>query len=221
MRLLLALTLCTPWLSFAEPVTAIADNGREIVLEKDGTWRYTSDDLFATTQDGRRIKLSPDGQWSPANPAEAPTYQPVAISANNRDKVYVEDLGFSITLDQLVIETQKETVGKNTRKRSNLVFYLDTNGTDLNLASSNLQVEDSKGRIYPVISVSNGTGLGQQPRLVIRANGAPRWWGVKFFSLQIAQNGLSKNSLGNEQTIELRKAMSDVLNKDVSSLPED
>ena len=221
MRLLFALTLCTPWLSFAEPITAIADNGREIVLEKDGTWRYASDDLFATTQDGRRIKLSPDGQWQPASHAEAPTYQPAVISANNRDKVYVEDLGSSITLDQLVIETHKETIGKNTRKRSNLVFYLDTNGTDLNLVASSLHIEDSKGRAYPVISINKGTGLAQQPRLIIRAKGAPRWWGVKFFSLQITQNSLGKNGLGNEQTIELRKAMSDVLNKDVSSLPED
>ena len=215
--------------SMAEPQRAIADNGREVILNDNGEWEYANDDMYATTKEGNRVRLSPNGKWQPVKqtaapaPKPAPVYQPAAPVYQSatpasvpRDRVILADQNQGLTLDQVVIETHREAVGKNTRKRSNLVFYLDTEGQAVSLNPNDIWVQDSKGRDYPVFAVNQGKSpVGNHPRLVIRANGAPRWWGVKYFSLQF-----KPNSIGNSQTIELRKTMSDVVRKEVNQLPE-
>jgi hypothetical protein len=188
--------------AIAEPKSAIADDGREVVLKDNGDWEYVSEDKFATTADGQRIRLKPNQRWQKVRDSEAPAYQPVPMSTVQRDNAMIADSNVEVILDQVHVENQREDVGKNTRLRSNLVFYLDIQG-------------DLPG--YPVFSAIAGTApIGAKPRWVIRAKGAPRWWGVKFFSLQIAPD-----ALGNQDSIELRKPMRDVLKKEVADLPDD
>ena len=208
-RLLLGSTLLIAASASAEPIKAIADNGREVILNDNGEWEYVTEDLYATTQDGRRIKLMPNGEWQRVSDEEAPVIPAIAVTKDNRDSINLSELDVSLVLDEVVIEDQRETVGKNTRKRSNIVFYVETEGTEIVPSPNQLKVRDSKGRDYPVISTK------REGRLEVRANGAPRWWGVKFFTLEI-----SANTFGNDQAIELRKSMDEVLRKDVSKLPE-
>ena len=215
--------------SHADSKTAVADNGREVILNENGEWEYATDDIFATTTDGHRIRLMPNGEWQEVSEADSPNTQtaietavkkaiqaaPIATSPA-RDVVNLDASNTKITLDVVAIENTRETVGKNTRKRSNVVFYLDIEDSDLVPPASSMQVTDSRGRDYPVFLSQKGTGeRGNQPRVIVRANGAPRWFGVKFFTLEIAPN-----TMGNPDTIELRKSMSDVLRKEVDSLPE-
>ena len=199
--------------------SAIADDGREVVLEDNGVWRYVSDDIFATTPDGQRIRLQPNQRWQKVRDSEAPAYQPVPMTTVQRDNATIAGSDVEVILDQVHVENQREDVGKNTRLRSNLVFYLEILGQrpGLNLEPEQFSVQDSRGKNYPVFSAINGAApLGGKPRWIIRAKGAPRWWGIKFFSLQVAPN-----ALGNQETIELRKPMRDVLKKEVADLPED
>ena len=44
MRTLILFLLCLALPASGEPVTAIADDGREVVLNEDGSWSYRSDD---------------------------------------------------------------------------------------------------------------------------------------------------------------------------------
>lgn len=203
--------------ALAEPKTAVADNGREVILKENGKWEYANDDIYATTPDGERVRLQPDQSWQKVDSDEAPVLQPVVVNTVQRDSVQIDELNARVVLDTVVIENQRETVGKNKRLRSNLVFYLDAEGITQTPAAEQLTVQDSRGRDYPVFAVTRGTALiGQQPRLIIRAKGAPRWWGVKFFNLTVA-----KGAMGNSELIELRKSMNDVLRKEVTELPED
>jgi hypothetical protein len=201
----------------AEPKTAIADDGREVRLKDNGVWEYVTDDVFATTSDGQRIRLKSNQRGQKVRDGEAPAYQPVPISTVERDNATVADV--SLILDQVHIENQREDIRKNTRLRSNIVFYIEVNSDDLidRLTPDQFVAQDSKGKAYPVFSVEQGAApIGGQPRIVVRAKGAPRWWGVKFFSLQIAPN-----AIGNPDTIDLRKPMRDVLKKEVQELPGD
>lgn len=203
--------------ALAESRTAVADNGREVILKENGEWEYANDDLYATTPDGQRVRLQPNQRWEKVDTDEAPALQPIVVNTVERDVVKLEELDARVALDNLVIENQRETVGKNKRVRSNLVFYLDADGITQVPSPQQLTVQDSRGRDYPVFSVTRGTALiGQQPRLIIRAKGAPRWWGVKFFNLTVAEG-----AMGNSKLIELRKSMNDVLRKEVTELPED
>lgn len=205
--------------AIAEPKSAIADDGREVVLKDNGDWEYVSEDKFATTADGQRIRLKPNQRWQKVRDSEAPAYQPVPMSTVQRDNAMIADSNVEVILDQVHVENQREDVGKNTRLRSNLVFYLDIQGDlpGLQLQPKQFLVQDSRGKSYPVFSAIAGTApIGAKPRWVIRAKGAPRWWGVKFFSLQIAPD-----ALGNQDSIELRKPMRDVLKKEVADLPDD
>ena len=213
--------------SHADSQTAVADNGREVILKENGEWEYATKDIFATTTDGKRIRLQPNGEWQEVSEADSPNTQtaietavqkviqaaPVA-TAPTRDVVSLDNA--KITLDVVAIETSRESVGKNTRKRANLVFSLDIEGSNLVPPTSAMRVTDSKGREYPVFSSSKGmSDTGNKPRVIVRANGAPRWFGVKFFTLEIAPN-----TMGNANTIELRKPMDEVLRREVDSLPE-
>ncbi|MFT7245167.1 MAG: hypothetical protein ACI82A_002532 [Candidatus Azotimanducaceae bacterium] len=203
----------------AEPKSAIADDGREVMLKDNGEWEYLSEDKFATTPDGQRIRLKPNQRWQKVRDSEAPAYQPVPMTTVQRDNATIADSNVELILDQVHIENQREDVGKNTRLRSNLVFYLDIQGDlpGLMLQPEQFSVQDSRGKIYPVFSAIAGTApIGSKPRWIIRAKGAPRWWGVKFFSLQVAPD-----VLGNTDSIELRKPMRDVLKKEVTDLPQD
>ncbi len=222
-RVSLVVALLAAAYANAEPKTAIADNGREVILKENGEWEYRNQDIFATTPDGERIRLRPNQRWQAVSKEEAPKpaatkviIQQPATETVRRDTVALAQFNANLTLDSVVIENHRESVGKNTRKRSNLVFYLDVDPRAPLLKSEHIQIQDSKGRTYPVFSVSKGTAeIGSAPRIVVRANGAPRWWGVKFFAMTIAPG-----ALGNTAAIELRKPMGDVISKEVSSLPD-
>lgn len=204
---------------FAEEKTAIADNGREVILKDNGEWEYTTDDIFATTPDGQRIRLQPNQRWQEVSDSEAPSFEnaPVVVIQQEIQAAPSQTATAPLSIATMVIEDQRETIGKNKRVRSNLVFYLETDGDIQGLAPRDIKVQDSRGRTYPTFSVLPGRAIvGSGERLIVRAKGAPRWWGVKFFQMTIAAN-----AVGNAQSIELRVDMKDVLREEVSELPED
>ena len=56
--------------SYAEPVKPVAVkqeivivDGREVILNSDGTWKYFSTDRYVNTKDGTRVRLKDDGSW--------------------------------------------------------------------------------------------------------------------------------------------------------------
>jgi hypothetical protein len=202
----------------AEPRRAVADDGREVILKDNGEWQYVTDDVFATTPEGQRIRLTPDHRWEKARDSDAPAYQPVPISTLQRDNIRIPASDVEVVLDQVLIENQRETFAKNSRVRSNLVLYLAISGAEATtLSPQDFVVQDSRGKQYPVFLVEQGKApIGGQQRWLLRAQGAPRWWGVKFFSLQIAAG-----TFGNPEQIELRKPMRDVESNEVTDLPDD
>ena len=220
-RLLIAvaISMLSFGISAAAPKTAIADDGREVILHDDGSWSYATEDRFATTPSGQRILLKPDSTWRKARDSEAPAYQPVPLSTLTRDSAVIKNSNINLILDDVFIEHQREDRGKNTKLRSNLVFHVEATGENQPGAlpdAEDFTVTDSRGRHYPTFSVKSlSTPNPNEQRLEIRANGAPRWWGVKFLELEV-----QPDTFGNPATIELRKSMADVIRKEVSELPD-
>ena len=199
----------------AQEVTS--DDGRQVQLNKDGSWVYTSTDRFATTPDGRRVRLSDDGQWSYTGEKSAQG-QKIAI-----DQKYIAEQSLDIVLTDLVIETtrgKKSASHKNSRKKTRTVFYitlsLDKNaGAELSLPlkTSDFTVEDTDGRDYPVLQLSQealAIKPGNEAVVAVYADGSPHWWTTKSMSVK-----LNKALFSSSKTITLSRALSDAKKKDV------
>jgi hypothetical protein len=142
-----------------------------VLLKSDGNWEYLSNDRFATSEDGTRVKLKDDGQW------EFIGNTPMVA------KQQVRTQSLDVQLHQVVTEYSKQKVGKNTRHSSQTVFYLDVNvsryGKEVpaKLSHHNLiEVTDSRGNQYPVLSVSPAPKQlqpGKSYRLAVRVDGSP------------------------------------------------
>ena len=153
----------------------ITDDGREALLRDDGTWEFRSADRFANTKDGQRIRLKDDGSWQYVG--NAPMISKEQVRTTEMD----------IELQKVVIETHEKKVQKNTRVKTQTVFYLNLELSSLakNNISINendvalVKVKDNEGRNYPVLSVQPGTRElkpGSNTAISIRADGAPQWW---------------------------------------------
>ena len=94
----------------AEQVVNI--DGREILLKDDGTWAYASSDRFADTKDGQRVRLKQDGSWQYVGNAPLTSKQQVRTTE------------LDLKLQKVVIETNEKKVQKNTRVRTQTVFYV-------------------------------------------------------------------------------------------------
>lgn len=150
-------------------------DGREVLLNEDGSWQYRSTDRYADTADGRRIRLKEDGSWQYIGNA------PLA----SKEQVRTTDLG--LKLQKVVIETHEKKVQKNTRVKTQTVFHLNLQyssqaKTDIDITKddiANIQVKDNNGKNYPVLSIQpNSVKLqpGTDTTIVIRADKSPSIW---------------------------------------------
>ena len=141
----------------------ITDDGREVQLNDDGSWAFRSNDRFASTSDGRRIRLKEDGSWQYAK--DAPPVPHKNTQTQNQ----------AIKLEKIVIEKHVKKGIKNTRVKTQTVFYLkldsskQANALSSSTDTSLIEVKDNNGKSYPVISVKPGSAGG----VIIRAEKSP------------------------------------------------
>lgn len=152
-----------------------SDDGREVLLKEDGTWEFRSNDRFATTSDGRRVRLKADGSWQ---------YVGNALLTSKQQLRTTE---IDIKLQKVVIETYEKKVQKNKRVKSQTVFFLDITSSpqaqqDISVGEkniSNIKVNDSNGRDYPVLSIHPASQIikpGSRTSVTVRVDGSPQWW---------------------------------------------
>ena len=150
-------------------------DGREVLLKDDGSWIYQSTDRYVNTQDGTRVRLKTDGSWQAIGNAQLISKQ--QVRTRNLD----------ITLQKVEIESYKKKVHKNTKVKTQTVFYL--NITHSPVAKENIQlaqthithikVKNDRGGNYPVIAMTpNNIVLqpGSVMQLQIRAEKSPAEW---------------------------------------------
>ena len=193
----------------AEQVVNI--DGREILLKDDGTWAYASSDRFADTKDGQRVRLKLDGSWQFVGNAPLTSKQQVRTTE------------LDLKLQKVVIETNEKKVQKNTRVRTQTVFYVglgysaqakkhfSIKKTD----SSLIEVKDNNGRVYPVLSIQADSAEvepGTENTIVIRADKSPSIWD-EVKSMQIT---FKPGIFGLQQPIILSQKIIDFENKKVA-----
>ena len=159
---------------FAAQEVIIVD-GREVLLKEDGTWTYHSTDRYANTNDGRRLRLKDDGSWQYVGNAPLTTIDQVRTTNLN------------IKLKKVVIEKYEKKVQKNTRVKTQTVFYLHLENSaqakrNISVKNSDIsliEVNDNNGKNYPVLSLQPGS-IQLKPdtntTLVIRAEKSPSMW---------------------------------------------
>lgn len=196
---------------FAEVV--LSDDGREVRLNDNGSWEFVSEDRYATTGEGERIRLKADGTWEfvaqDSEWAEAP-----AVARSREDVVRHGDV--RIELSGWRIESARDKRKKNTTLRSQMVLELTikSDGEIQKPTGRQLEISDSRGRIYPVTAISDIRKLDDKTgRIQVAVDGSPRWFGIKFFRLQV-QSG----ALGLDTEVRLTKSSADVVEVDVNAL---
>ncbi len=159
---------------FAAQEVIIVD-GREVLLNEDSTWRYHSTDRYANTNDGRRLRLKEDGSWQYVGNAPLTTTEQVRTTNLN------------IKLQKVVIEKHEKKVQKNTRVKTQTVFYVVLENSaqakkNISIKNSDIsliEVNDNNGKNYPVVSLQPGS-IQLKPdtntTLVIRAEKSPSMW---------------------------------------------
>ena len=168
--------------AYAAEQELVADDGREVLLNDDGSWQYRSTDRFTTTSDGRRVRLKEDGTWSYHGNAPKHTKQQVRTS----------DL--DIKLQKVVVEKYQKKVQKNTRLKTRTAFYLSIKTSQqakdelvIEAADiSHIEVKDNNGKSYPVISIQPLKTIkpGSETVLIIHAEKSPGLFdGVKSMSI--------------------------------------
>jgi len=150
---------------------AVADNGRQVVLDDDGSWKYLSKDLFAITESGSRVRLKGDGRWQPA----------VNVEVIKTDQVVTSHVDVSLT--SVTIESYRKKLRKGAINSHQTVFNMRLN---LSESSENLsprlhdaslfQVFDDSNKQYSVISITPSETLvkpGGSLLFSVRVEGAP------------------------------------------------
>lgn len=143
--------------------TVITDDGRKVLLKNNGSWTFHTTDRFASTADGRRVRLKEDGRWEYAN--DAPAAPEGKTQTSNP----------LVKLQKVVIEKHVKKGYKNTRVKTQTVFYVQlkapqqTAATINNSDASLIEVTDNNGKSYPVLSIKPGTAGS----VIIRANKSP------------------------------------------------
>lgn len=173
--------------SYGEPVMSSADkpaavkqeivtvDGREVILNSDGTWKYLSTDRYVNTKDGTRIRLKDDGSWQYMGNAPL----------TSKEQVRTTDL--DIKLQKVVIETYKKKSQKNTSVKTQTVFhvhlaYSPQAKRNISIKKSDIsliEVKDNNGKNYPVLSIKPGSKQLQantNTTIVVRAEKSPSIW---------------------------------------------
>lgn len=212
------LCLCLLACSQTNAEIVLSDDGREVKLNDDGSWEYVSGDRFATRDDGSRIRLGEDGSWQEVT--DERKWLTVSTQPRQLSKDRQEDGAYSFELAEVEIESVRSTQQKNTRVRSQILLIIKVTSQQhlprIELARDLFKVSDSKGRVYPIKDVSLITGENKADETLsfrVIASGAPRWWGAKFFRLEI-----DPGTAGNVTGLVLIKSMSEVTKKEVRAL---
>ena len=213
--ILLSLTLLSVDTALSADREVITDDGREVLLKEDGTWEFRSTDRFANTEDGHRVRLKEDGSWQYMGNAPMVSKQQVKTTL------------LDIELQKVVVETHEQKVQKNTRVKSQTVFYLNlalsplaTSNLDLNKdAISLISVTDSDSRNYPVLSLQPGTASlppDAETTIVVRVDGSPQWWKkVKWIEIEF-----KPDIFGIDKPVALSKRADDIDKKKVDGFEE-
>jgi len=166
--------------------SAVADDGREILLKENGHWEYRNNDRFATTEDGTRVRIKADGSWQFLG--NAPTI--------TTDQVRTEHL--DIQLQEVITEEYKSATAKSSHYSSQTVFHLAVKvsnyGETINAQLDSFEhfnVVDDRGEKYPIIAISPSEvnwAPGSENVIRIRVDGSPKGsirLGIKKISLAI------------------------------------
>lgn len=195
--------------------TILTDAGREVLLRDDGSWEYLSDDRFGTLSDGSRVRLKPDGSWDIEQdetrfitiPAEALKRSEDTVKT---DKLYLEIFG-------ITIESQRGKNRKNSTLRTQMLVDIKIETSRFDLSGLNkglIKVSDSRGRLYETKQITLQENISDTEKVVrITLDGAPRWWGIKFFLVEF-----EKGFLGHDRKIRLKKSVADVTRLEVDTL---
>lgn len=182
--LLISLSLLSAGNALSANREVITDDGREVLLKEDGTWEFRSNDRFANTKDGHRVRLKDDGSWQYMGNAPMVSKQQVKTTE------------LDIELQKVVIETHEKKIQKNTRTKSQTVFYLNLELSPLAKSSisinendvSLIKITDSDGMDYPVLSIQPSPAAlkpDTDTAVVIRVDGSPQWWkSVKWIEIE-------------------------------------
>ena len=179
-------------------------DGREVILNENGTWKFLSTDRYADRSDGTRVRLKEDGSWQVIGNAPL----------ESNEQVRTTDL--DIKLQKVVIETYEKKVQKNTRIKTQTVFYVDLSYSpqaknNITLKQSDIsliEVKDNNGKNYPVLSITPGdTEIKPDSKttLVIRADKSPSFFdSVKSMDIVFKQGifGVENPITLNQRTID-------------------
>ncbi len=185
----------------------ITIDGREVLLNEDGTWKYLSTDRIANTKDGTRIRLKEDGSWQAIG------------NAPSTSKKQVRTTDLDIKLQKVVIETFRNKSQKNTRIKTQTVFYIDLSNSlqaknIININANDIthiDVTDNNGKNYPVLSLKSDTSKlapSEKTTLVIRVEKSPsRWNSVKSIEITFKAGilGLKESASLSSRTIDFDK----------------
>ena len=188
---------------FAAQEVIIVD-GREVLLKQDGTWRYYSTDRYANTNDGRRLRLKDDGSWQYLGNAPLTTTEQVRTTNLN------------IKLQKVIIEKFEKKVQKNTRVKTQTVFYVYLENSaqakrNISIKNSDIsliEINDNNGKNYPVLSLQPGSiqlKPGTNTTLVIRAEKSPsKWDDVKSMEIVFKPGilGIQKAIILNQMSVD-------------------
>lgn len=178
-------TLIAVSISYAEKPEqqTVTIEGRTVILNADGSWRYKSSDRYANTKDGTRVRLKEDGRWEHVGNTPLESDQQVRTSE------------LDIKLDKVVIETYKQKKQKNTSVKTQTVFYVDINNSPqatkmVNIKDNDISliyITDNNGKSYTVLSlkaVTEQLDPSLQSRLIVRVKKSPSIWDdVKSMSI--------------------------------------
>jgi hypothetical protein len=185
-------------------------DGREVILNDNGTWKFLSTDRYANRNDGTRVRLKEDGSWQ------------VIGNAPLESKEQVRTTDLDIKLQKVVIETHEKKVQKNTRIKTQTVFYVDLsyspqakNNITIDQSDISLiEVKDNNGKSYSVLSIMpNDTQIKPDTNmtLVIRAEKSPSF----FDSVKSMEIIFKKGMLGIDEQITLSQRIIDFGNEKV------
>ncbi len=193
---------------------AVSDDGREVLLKDNGTWKFRSNDRYANTSDGRRVRLKENNTWEYVGNAPLTT------------KTQARTVTTDITLQRAVIESHKEEIYRNVRIESQTVFYLqvalsplaDKGVTIDKSALARIKVTDNQGGHYPVLSLTPAQFIlvpKSQQTFVVRVDGSPSWLkGITSMHLELAPG-----IFGNRDAVALTMAVDDMDRKGVEAFP--
>ena len=208
-KCILALLLSIGLIGQLQAEDAIADDGRKVQLNKDGSWKFTSTDRFATTVEGKRVRLKEDGSWSYTGGKAVVGPQEVS------DERFVDDQSVAFTISDLSVEMIKDSNPKVKRRNTQTIYYLNikrnkdvVDAKPLTITADDFTVDDSDGRKYPVVRMSPASvtvNPGDNVNLVVRAKGSPKWWTTRDMSI-----ALDKKVVSGVRDIKLTRRQSSV-----------